>query len=207
VEIGARRLLGRTFAEGGREQAEAVLDHLAVQPDTARHVATKLARHFAGDEPPPALVERLAQTFLASGGDLPTLYATLVRSPEPWAGGRLKFKTPWEWLVSIGRATAADPAQDLAAVTSQLGQTAWEPPSPAGFDDIAGAWSGPDALLRRVKLAESVAKTLPARGAVPLAADLLGPTLGAATDRVLRETADGRVALALLLVSPEFLYR
>ena len=80
---------------------------LAASPATAKHLATKLARHFAGDDPPPALVDRLSKAYLASNGDLPTVYRTLIESPEPWAAQPLKFKTPWEWSVSALRAVGS----------------------------------------------------------------------------------------------------
>jgi uncharacterized protein (DUF1800 family) len=102
-EPGARRVLGDRYEAAGEAQALAILRRIAVAPATARHIATKLARHFAGDEPPPALVDRLANAFLRSGGDLPTVYRTLIDSPEAWAPAPAKFKTPWEWTLSALR--------------------------------------------------------------------------------------------------------
>jgi uncharacterized protein (DUF1800 family) len=72
-EPGARTIVGKTYRQDGERQGLAVLDDLAADPRTARHLATKLARHFAGDDPPAAMVERLTQTWLRSGGDLPTI--------------------------------------------------------------------------------------------------------------------------------------
>ncbi|WP_461249021.1 DUF1800 family protein, partial [Treponema sp. R6D11] len=70
----------------------------------ASHVAPKLARHSVADDPPPALVQRLAAAYQRSGGDLPAVYRALIDSPEPWAAPATKFKTPWEWAVSSMRA-------------------------------------------------------------------------------------------------------
>ena len=81
-EPGPKTVLGKRYPEGP-DALGAVLHDLAVHPATARFVATKLARHFVADEPPPALVERLTAAFVQSSGDLPTLYRALVRVPRP----------------------------------------------------------------------------------------------------------------------------
>ena len=86
-EPGTRTLLSRTYRQEGEAQARAILDDLAAHPATARHLATKLARHFAGDEPPPAMVERLSRAYQDSGGDLPTVYRAIIDSPEAWRAG------------------------------------------------------------------------------------------------------------------------
>ena len=93
-EPGPRIIMGKTYAQQGEAQARAVLLDLAASPATARHVSTKLARHFAGDDPPKAMVDRMTSAYLKSGGDLRTLYRTLIDSPEAWAASPLKFKTP-----------------------------------------------------------------------------------------------------------------
>src|SRR6185437_13221536 len=128
-------------------------------PATARHISTKLARHFAGDDPPQPVVDRLTRAYLASGGDLPTVYRALIDSPEAWAPKPLKFKTPWEWSVSALRAvgqTEIDP-QAAVGMLNQLGQPTWKPGSPAGWDDIAASWAAPEALMRRVEIAQRIA--------------------------------------------------
>ena len=101
---GERLIMGRRYGQDGEAQARAVLMDLAASPATAKHLATKLTRHFAGDDPPPAMVDRLSQAHLRSGGDLPTVYRAIVDSPEAWAPQALKFKNPWEWSVSALRA-------------------------------------------------------------------------------------------------------
>src|SRR5882757_10836182 len=81
---GAQMVIGKSYPDTGVEQGRAVLAALARHPATAKHVAAKLARHFIADEPPPALVERLAKRFLATQGDLKEVTKTLVTSPEAW---------------------------------------------------------------------------------------------------------------------------
>jgi uncharacterized protein (DUF1800 family) len=209
-EPGARRIMGKRYDEEGEAQARAVLLDLAASPATAKHIATKLARHFAGDDPPPALVERLSKAYLASGGDLPTVYRTLIESPEPWAPKPLKFKNPWEWTVSALRAVGSnelDPKM-AAGVLRQLGQPTWQPGSPAGWDDIAASWAGPDALVRRVEVAQRIgakaASTIDARS---LAEKLFPQSLSDATRTAIARAESPADGLALLLVSPEFVRR
>lgn len=207
---GARTLLGRSYAEGGEEQARAILHDLATAPATARHIATKLARHFVADDPPAALVQRLADAFLGSGGDLPTVYRALVASPEAWQPRLAKFKSPWEWAVSSLRALGRRevPPMQMANLMNQLAQPVWRPGSPAGYDDLAATWAAPDALVRRVEVAQRLAlqagDTVDARALAPR---LLPGVLGDATATAIARAESPASGLALLLVSPEFLRR
>lgn len=209
-EPGARSILGRSFAQQGEAQAGAVLDHLATHPATARHIATKLARHFAGDDPPASLVTRLEGTFLKSGGDLPALYRVLVESPEVWVDKPLKFRTPWEWGVSAMRAlgTREIPAAAVVGLMGQLGQPVWRPGSPAGYDDVAASWAGPDAVMRRVEAAERfAARTREAIDARTRAAALFPDALSPSTQQAIARAESPAQGVALMLVAPEFMRR
>lgn len=206
-EPGARTIIGKRYDQEGEDQARAVLHDLATAPATARHISTKLARHFVSDDPPKALVDRLAAAFQSSGGDLPTLYRTLIDSPEAWAPGAGKFKTPWDWSVSalrgLGRRDVGE--MDIAPMVTQLGQPVWKPGSPAGYDDIAASWAAPDALMRRVELAQRFAANMGDRAdARALAGVLLPGSVSPATTTALAQADNAPSALALLLVSPEF---
>jgi uncharacterized protein (DUF1800 family) len=206
-EPGERTIMGRRYGQMGEEQARAVLRDLVKAPATATHIATKLARHFAGDDPPAVLVERLGRAFGDTQGDLPTLYRVLIDSPESWAPRFVKFKTPWEWAISALRGIGFKTADRLPApqMLSQLGQSVWEPGSPAGWTDLATSWAAPDALLRRVEVANRLA-TLTADRHDPreLATKLLATPPPPST-RAAIEGAESRLTgLALLLVSPEF---
>ena len=208
-EPGERTIIGKRYAQPGVGQGEAILRDLAVHPATAKHISTKLARHFAGDTPPPALVSRLEQAFLASGGDLPTVYRALIAAPEVWSAQPVKFKTPWEWSVSTMRALGyrAAPPQPTVGLLTQLGQPAWRPGSPAGFDDIAASWAGPDAIMRRVEAAERFATRAQAIDARALAPKLYPAALSAGTQQQLARAESPGQALALLLVAPEAMRR
>jgi uncharacterized protein (DUF1800 family) len=209
-EPGSRTIIGKRYDQPGETQARAVLLDLAQSPATAKHLATKLARHFAGDDPPPALVDRLSSAYLASGGDLPTVYRALIDSPAAWAAQPLKFKTPWEWSVSALRAIGLrelEP-QVAAGVLKQLGQPTWQPGSPAGWDDIAASWAGPDALVRRVEVAQRLAdRAGSAVDARALAEKLFPQSLGEATRTAIARAESPAEGFALLLVSPEFVRR
>jgi uncharacterized protein (DUF1800 family) len=207
---GPRNIIGKTYDQPGIEQAKAVLHDLATSPATARHIATKLARHFAADDPPPALVDRLSAAFLKSGGDLPSVYRVLIDAPEVWNPATAKFRTPWDWSVAALRAvgTRQLQGQAVAGLMTQLGQPVWRPGSPAGYDDIAASWAGPDALVRRVEAAERIASR--AAGAVDpraLAPKIFPDSVSPATAQALARAESPAQGLALLLASPEFLRR
>jgi uncharacterized protein (DUF1800 family) len=188
----------------------AILRDLAAAPATARHIATKLARHFVADEPPPDLVQRLEDAFLRSGGHLPTVYRALVTADPAWDPQFTKFRTPWEWAIASLRALdrqALAPTQASSLMT-QLGQPVWRPGSPAGFGDTAASWAAPDALLRRVEASQRLARQAGANvDARALGARILPGAMGEATARSISLAESGEQALTLLLVSPEFLRR
>ncbi len=210
-EPGSRIVLGRTYNDNGEQQARAILHELATAPATAQHIAAKLARHFVGDDPPPALVQRLADTFTRTGGDLTRLYRELVASPEVWLPAQGKFKSPWEWSISSLRALGRRdmPATQAINLMNQLGQPVWRPGSPAGYGDLTSTWAAPDALIRRVEAAQRFAgqagNSVNARALAPRV--LPGGALSAATAGAIAGAESASSALALLLVAPEFLRR
>lgn len=208
-EPGARTILGKRYDQPGERQAQAVLDDLAVHPATARHIATKLARHFAADDPPASLAARLEQAFLSSKGDLPTVYRALVEAPEPWSAAAPKFRTPWDWTIAALRGTGVTslPGGTAAAAFQQLGQAVWKPGSPAGYDDTTASWAGPDALYRRVEVAQRIASRAGTVDARHLAERLFPGSLSEATRTAVARAESGQQALALLLASPEMMRR
>ena len=206
-EPGSRTILGRRYDQQGEDQALAVLHDFATSPATAQHIASKLARHFVSDNPPPAVTERLANAFERSGGDLPTVYRALIDSPEAWSPVAVKFKTPWEWTISSMRGLGWQDVGNLqgAPLLTQLGEPVWRPGSPAGYDDIAASWAAPDALVRRVEVAQRFA----ARVGDQLDPRTLGQTLlvgsiSAPTATAVSRAESASTAIALLLVSPDF---
>lgn len=209
-EPGERTVMGRHYDQPGEEQALAILHDLAHADATSRHIALQLARHFVADNPPPALTDRLAEAFQQSGGDLPAVYRALIESQEAWAPVNAKFKTPWEWTVSSLRGLGwRDPGElNSAPLLTQLGQPIWRPGSPAGYDDIAASWAAPDALVRRVEVAQRFAARVGDRlDPRTLGQTLLAGSLSAPTATAVAQAESAPTALALLLVSPDFLRR
>lgn len=208
-EPGTRTVLGHAFRQGGKAQSLEILDMLATHPSTARHVATKLARHFAGDEPPAGLVKRLEDVFLETDGDLPSLYRALVDSPEPWVPQSIKFRSPWEWSISALRAvgTRGMTPRRFTKMQSELGQIVWGPPSPQGYPDEASGWAAPDALLRRIEVAAQIAAFSQEDDAAALARHLFGDRLNDATATWIARAESPQQGVALLLSSPEMMRR
>jgi uncharacterized protein (DUF1800 family) len=206
-EPGPKQVLGRRYPEGP-DALRGVLHDLACHPATARFLATKLARHFVADDPPPALVRRLAATFLDSDGQLAEVYRTLVRAPEAWVAEPSKLKTPEELVVSTARVLGLREQafeRNGAAGIAALGQRLHAAPSPAGWPDRAEDWLGPDAVWKRVEWATRVADGLGRQiDARALGGASLGPLLTPASQRQIERAADGPHALALLLMAPEF---
>ena len=208
-EPGARNVMGKRYGQDGEKQPLTILADLASHPATARHLATKLARHFTSDDPPAPLVARLEQSFLATGGDLPALYRVLVESPEPWDSTKpQKFRTPWDWTVALRRACGSDwPARPTVSVLNQLGQPVWKPGSPAGWDDTNASWAAPDALIRRVEFAGQLAQRMAAIDARQLSTALFPDALSASTTQAIARAESPAQALSLLFVAPEMLRR
>ena len=208
-EPGTRRIMGRAYKDTGEAQAIAILDDLAKHPSTARFVATKLARHFTRDDPEASLVARLESDFLKTGGDLGSLARTLVNAPEAWEGDAVKFRQPVEWLTSVLRFTGVDDLSEnrINGIVRQLGQVPWGAPSPAGFDDVADSWAGPDALLRRVELADRIARNAPSDAVLKRAETAFPGALSDNTRTWLSRAESGSQALGLLLVAPEMMRR
>ena len=157
---GAQTVIGRSYPDAGMQQGRDVLAALARHPATAKHVAGKLVRHFVADEPPPALVERLAKRFLATQGDLKEVTKALVAAPEAWEAPRAKLKRPGEWVVGMLRATGITPP-DIGPVMQAhnlLGEPLWRPAAPKGFADESAPWL--DGLAQRIDIANQFARRL-----------------------------------------------
>lgn len=157
-----KQILGVRFpAGGGKEEGEKVLDMLAAHPATAKFIATKLARRFVSDTPPPALVEKLSTTFAQTGGDLRAVMRAIAQSPEFWSKDvrRAKIKSPFELVVSALRALDADisDARDLARWIEKQGQPLYAYQAPTGYPDRAEFWVNAGALLNRMNFGLSLA--------------------------------------------------
>ena len=205
-EPGEKTLLGVRYPEGGESEGVAALAALARHPATARHVATRLARHFIADQPPAAAVARLERVFRDSGGDLGRLAGALVDSPEAWAEPLAKIKTPEELVVSTLRATGVIwPLDRVVGQLRQLGQMSFSAPSPAGWPDVAGEWVGPEAVMQRIEWCALAGHRLaPMVRPADLLEATIGPVARPETRQVVLQAASVAEAVTLLLASPEF---
>ncbi len=153
--------LGQTIKGSGMAEAEQALDILAKSPATARHISYQLAQYLVADQPPKALVERLAQKFLATDGNLREVLAMLFHSPEFWAAqaDRAKFKTPYQYAISSVRATgiAVQDFRPIHGLLQQLGMPLYGCLTPDGYKNTADVWLNPDAMTRRISFATALA--------------------------------------------------
>jgi uncharacterized protein (DUF1800 family) len=204
---GAQRVMGKIYDAAGVTQGEAVLADLARHPSTAKFIAGKFARHFVADDPPPALVARLADVFTRTDGDLKALATALVDSDDAWKAPLAKMRSPYEFLVAAGRLLAQipnDPGRYLGGLNA-LGQPLWAPAGPNGFPDTNAAWAAPEGIKLRLDISAQIASRL-ADGVDPRdLLELVAADVASSETRKTIERAESRQqALALLLMSPEF---
>ncbi|MCZ8374996.1 MAG: DUF1800 family protein [Beijerinckiaceae bacterium] len=206
-EPGPQQVLGRSYGQEGKEKGLAILRDLARHPSTARFLATKIARHFVADSPPPALVGALEAEFLKSDGDLAALARVLLTHPDSTRVPPGKIRTPYEFLMASLRATGA-PADRIPALANALnlmGQPLWNPPGPNGFPDDEPALVAPKAIKTRLEFSMQFARPLGGRiDPRDLAEALLGESLSVETRQAIARAETRQQGLALLLMAPEF---
>jgi uncharacterized protein (DUF1800 family) len=221
---GAKTVLGKKIDEGGERDGEKVLDLLAAQPATSKFIATKLVRKFVSDDPPPALVDRVAKTFRDTEGDLREVIRTIITSPEFFAPEttRAKVKTPFEFVASALRATGAQVEDGRALVNNlrQMGMPLYGAQPPTGYVDHAETWVNTGALLNRMNFAMALVNNR-VRGVTVDLARLTGATdvdtsrqalvtnmlaneMSDATRATIEKGTEPAQVAALTLGSPEF---
>jgi uncharacterized protein (DUF1800 family) len=156
-EPGSKTVLGKTIEESGEREGMEVLHMLATSPATAKFISTKLAVRFVSDTPPPALVGRMSNAFLASNGDIKTVLRTMFDSPEFWSPEvyRAKVKTPEEFVLSAVRASGADVknAIPLVQALDKLGMPFYGMQTPNGYSWMAEPWVNTGDLVSRMNFA------------------------------------------------------
>jgi len=156
-EPGPKFVLGHRIKPKGEDEGREVLHMLATSPQTAHFISLKLAQRFVSDDPPPALVDRMAKTFQKKKGDIREVLSTLFHSPEFWddAAYRAKVKTPLEFVASAVRATGADvgDAMPLANRLNSMGMPLYGAQPPTGYSMKAETWVNSSALLNRMNFA------------------------------------------------------
>jgi uncharacterized protein (DUF1800 family) len=209
---GEKIVLGhRIKAGGGQHDGEEVLDLLAEHPATARFISTKLARRFVSDTPPQALIDRAANTFRETHGDLRAVLTAILTSPEFLSPDayRAKVKSPFEFIVSAVRATGAEiaDARPLVRTMQQLGMPLYQCQPPTGYKDTADTWVNTGALVNRMNDALSMASGRMPGVRIPVmppAESVLAGNLSDTTRTTIAKATMPAQALALALGSPEF---
>lgn len=159
---GTKVVLGVTIpAGGGTEDGLKVLDILAHHPSTARFISRKLAIRFVADDPPQSLIDKMAQTFNKTDGDIREVLRTMLSSPEFWsqAAYRAKIKSPFEMVVSAVRALGAEVNSTimLSYVLTQMGEPLYRKEEPTGYSSANAVWTNSADLLSRINFAQSLA--------------------------------------------------
>jgi uncharacterized protein (DUF1800 family) len=160
-EPGTKKVMGTKIKENGEKEGRELLHMLAMRPATAQFLSRKLAIRFVSDDPPQALVDRMAKSYLASGGDIPTVLKTLFHSPEFWAASdyRAKVKTPLEFVVSAARASNSniENFQPLVNALRQMGMPLYGCIPPVGYKWDEADWVSTGALVDRMNFALALA--------------------------------------------------
>lgn len=221
AEPGAETVLGLSYG-GGEPRLEdivAALDDLAARPETARHLAWKLAVHFTADRPEEGLVAHLEAAWRSSGGALPEVYAALVEHPATWAAPGAKVRRPFEFVAAGMRALGAG-GEALAALRPRerrritrdalrdMGQPHEEPPGPDGWPEEAERWITPQGLAARIGWAMRAPRLLLGEEELPdpraFVDQALGPFARAATREAAAAAETRAEGVGIVLAAPEF---
>jgi uncharacterized protein (DUF1800 family) len=198
---GPKVVLGQTINAGGMNDGYAVIHLLTHDPHTTHHISQEIAQHFVSDTPPAALVDRMAQTFLSSDGDIKAVLHTMIYSPEFWSREAYgaKIKTPFELVVSAARAVGAqvDIPLPLVMWTARIGEPLYQCQPPTGYKDTADTWVNTGALLNRLNYSLTLAGNR-LRGAHVDLASLMGTQASTdphdALDQAIRVLLNGDVS-------------
>lgn len=206
-EPGIHPMLGKSYAQRGLSQGEAALTDLARHPATAKHVVAKLVRHFVADAPPQSLVDRLANVFRDTEGDLAALSLALVQDDGSWSPPLTKIRSPAEFMTAILRATNVVPEKPQPIVSSlrAMGMNIWQPPGPNGFPDTADAWASPEGMKARLEVSWRAAQqTKNVEQPLAVLETVAGGAASRETHEAMSRAGSRQQALAILFMSPEF---
>jgi len=217
AEPGSETVLGQDYDGKGLEPVRSVLADLAARPETAAHLARKLAAHFVADTADPDLTDALTVSYLATGGDLRAVYATLLNHPAAWAPEAGKARQPYDFMVAALRGLDIG-AGDLMRMApgpfdrmivrpmGAMGQPLRAAPGPDGWPEAAEAWITPQGLAARITWAMEVPGRLvtPLPNPVDLAQRALGDRAGERLLWAVARAENRREGVGLVLASPEF---
>ena len=162
-DYGDKVFLGHIINGRGFAEVEEALDILCRQPATARHISRELATYFVADDPPPALVQRMSETFARTDGDIAQILSTMFRSPEFTASLGSKFKDPMHYVISSVRLAYGDrPILNTTPILSWMNRMAeglYNHQTPDGYSLASAAWNGPGQMETRFEMARQVGST------------------------------------------------
>jgi uncharacterized protein (DUF1800 family) len=224
-DTGEKVVLGHTIPAGGGEQdGLQAIDILARHPSTAKFISKELAERFVADDPPPSLVNRMAQTFTKTDGDLRAVLQTMFSSPEFFSEGawEAKVKSPFEMVVSAVRALGAEAADTFTLVQKigDLGEPLYNKLEPTGYPETGEGWLSTANLLGRMNFASALtsgqvpgvkldSSRLDGKDAAAIAHEVLGrpaseQTLDALAKGLEGKESTARMVASLVLSSPDF---
>lgn len=218
-----KRLLGHTIKGSGYDEITQAIDLITRQPACAQFISRKLAQYFVADEPPAALVARMAKTFRDSDGDIAQVMRTLMQSPELLQSTGKKFKDPQQFVVSALRLTydgkpVANP-RPLLNWLNQMGQPVFGRITPDGWPLVASGWSSSGQMAKRFEIARAIGSgnnrlftaegsTVPGPGfpmiTTPMYYRAIAPHLSGATRNALEQAVSPQEWNTFLLSSPDF---
>lgn len=212
-EPGTRMVLGKKYTQRrATQQGERILKDLARHPSTARFISYKLAQYLVSDEPSEVLVDGMSKAWQSTQGDLRAVITALVNHDASWKVERQKFKTPREFVVSSLRAIEAQSNQpafffnSLIYHLTEMGQAPFNAGSPAGYSAYAEAWTGSDALMKRIDWVNRLNVVTPKLNGTVLALSrhLFNENISEPTLLAIKRAETARQARTLLFMSPEF---
>jgi uncharacterized protein (DUF1800 family) len=159
---GEKVVLGHKILPGGGiADGERVLDILAAHPATARFIATKLARRFISDDPPPSVIDRAASVFLKTDGSIRETLRAILTSPEFFSpvAYRAKMRSPFEYVAAAMRALNAETDADRPVLDAigRMGQPLFGRITPDGYADRSDQWLSSGAMVARLNFAGALA--------------------------------------------------
>jgi uncharacterized protein (DUF1800 family) len=223
-DTGEKTVLGHSIPGGGEQDGLQVIQILAHHPSTARFISTKLARRFVADDPPPALIDRMARTFTRTDGDLRAVVETMFTSHEFFSEGawQSKIKSPLELVVSAARALDANPNDSfmLAQKVAEMGQPLYGKETPNGYKDTGEPWLNTASVMARIAFANALVKgglggvrvdssRFTGKDAAAISRELLNrdpsqQTLAAIEQGLQGRQPDAALIAGLVIGSPEF---
>jgi uncharacterized protein (DUF1800 family) len=205
-EPGTRTLLGKKYSQKDITQGQQMLRDLAMHPATAKYVCFKIAHHFVSETPSVALLSKMEETWLNTGGNIKQVMISLFDAEEAWQPSAQKYKTPREFVISTFRALGTKTSNNKSLLNwlTNLGQQPFNAGSPAGYSDNKDDWLGASALMARVDWSMMMSGYRKKLNTEKIMTTALGESVSQHTYQTVMRAESRQQALTLLLMSPEF---